>query len=96
MNISDFYRSKPIDICLAIQGLRNSEVRGTKMEWERVRTMCTWIMQPRLRKTIRPKDLCTFPWEKVENLFELNEANKHIFDKLTMDGEWKPVKEYKN
>jgi hypothetical protein len=53
-------------------------------------------MQPHLSKPIRPKDLCTFPWEKEENLFELIEANKHIFDKLTMDGEWKPVKEYKN
>lgn len=96
MNISDFYRSKPIDICMMIQGLRNAEIRSTKMQWERSRMMCVWIMQPHLSKSISPKQLCTFWWEKEDNIFEQIEANKAIFDKLTIDGDWKEIKNYVN
>ena len=52
-----------------------------QQEWERTRWLAAIVINPHTKKTIKPKDLCTFEWEKVNRS---KGQRKQDLDKLSV------------
>lgn len=56
--------------------MRSREEEQERAEWERIRWLAAVLLSPHARKgkTIQPRDLAVFPWEKQERTTQDNEA----------------------
>ena len=59
-----------------------------RSEWERTRWLATVGLQPHTAKgkSIKPADLCTFPWEKKKKNASSNFVALAMIKKLARDG----------
>ena len=78
------------------EGKRKNMEEPFKRDWERARWLATVSIQPHMKKgkRIRPQDLMTFEWERVESnkvitQKDIDELRKFAFDaiKQKQDGE---------
>ena len=46
-----------------VKGFYRNLERGQQQSWEQTRWLATVVINPHLKKHIKPKDLATFPWD---------------------------------
>lgn len=56
-------------------------------EWERARWMACVIINPHLKKSVDPKKITTFPWEKPAIKLTKNQI-KHNIEKIIQESEY--------
>lgn len=65
MNLDEFYSMTPRNFANAQIGSRKLYEQNQQAEWERARWMACVIINPHLKKSVEPKKITTFPWEKI-------------------------------
>ena len=64
MSYEDLYNMNPKNFANAQIGYKKMYVQNQQAEWERARWMACVIINPHLKKSISPKKITTFQWEK--------------------------------
>ena len=61
-----FYSMEFQDFLLAAEGFMDLEENRERQQWERQRWLAAIMLQPHAKKntTIKPTDICKFPWDK--------------------------------
>lgn len=67
-----------------------------QQEWERTRWLAAIVINPHTKKTIKPKDLCTFEWEKGSKGGRKQDLDKLYKEAKYMDKVWRKQKIVKN
>lgn len=70
MKIEDFYNMTPRNFINAQNGSRKLYEQNQQAEWERARWMACVIINPHLKRSVDPKKITTFPWEKRKKLVQ--------------------------
>ncbi len=87
---TEFNEVTPAYFNARLSGLRRLQAAQERAAWERTRWQTAVLLAPHSKKELKPTDLFRFPDEQVykgyANVFEYMEANKHLWDKLTLDG----------
>jgi hypothetical protein len=78
----------------SLKGFNDLEHERDKKEWERLRILGTWVLNPHMKKgsTLSPNKLLPLPWDRVQTKTEWLEKNKDlipIWDKLDKAGNGK-------
>ena len=66
LSYDEFLDYTPRSFYNKLKGINDMREEMDRSDWERARWMSTLIINPHVKKTIRPKDLALFPWEKKE------------------------------
>lgn len=85
MSEEDFLNCTPYYFRLRLHGMRKAQTQQYRNQWELSRWMAATMIAPHLKKPIAPQKLISFPWEveQAENVQEVIEKYRHIFNKLT-------------
>ena len=82
----ELYDMTPRTFFNAQKGLFDAYQVRDQADWERSRWMACVLLNPHVKKTMQPKDLTTFPWEKrrrtkkkVEDIYKEAE----LFNKIS-------------
>ena len=67
MNIIELYDLTPSMFFNGQKGLFEKWEMESQGEWERSRWIATILINPHVKKNLKPKDLTIFPWEKKRN-----------------------------
>ena len=70
MKVDEFYNMTPHNFINAQSGSRLLYEQNQQAEWERARWMACVIINPHLKRSIDPKKITTFPWEKNSRISE--------------------------
>lgn len=62
---SVFYSLTVQQMVAAMQGAAKAEERAYQQQWTQTRWLASLLLQPHSKKTVKPADLCTFPWEQL-------------------------------
>ena len=75
MKVDEFYDMLPIEFWHKVEGFYEIINFNQRREWERVRWQTTLLLNPHVRKgkTLKPKDLIVFDWEKEEKDIDFEE-----------------------
>ena len=65
--MSELYDLTPAMFYNAQKGLFEKWDLESQSNWERTRWMACVIINPHVKKNLKPKDLTSFPWEKKRN-----------------------------
>lgn len=65
MTIETLYNITPRNYLNAQIGAAKLYTLKDQGEWERARWISAIIINPHIKKNIKPKDITTFPWEKI-------------------------------
>lgn len=63
MSYADFAAMTVPEFTAIYDAWRTHEYDKERAEWERVRTVGVWILQPYMKKKLTPKELLRFPWD---------------------------------
>lgn len=66
LRYSDFARLTPdefLQVCRSYDEGREASERG---EWERTRVLASIMIQPYMKKRVKPAELLPFPWDKAK------------------------------
>ena len=66
LSLADFEALTPDEWRHACQAWQEHEDSRQRLTWERARWLGARLLQPYCRKSLRPADLGTFPWERPE------------------------------
>jgi len=71
MHGHDYERAKDLtlgELSVIAESIQERDMERERAEWERTRWLATVLLSPHLRKgkTMQPRDLVVFPWEKQE------------------------------
>lgn len=61
---AEFYELTPREFSNKSVGHFDRVERDFKTSWEQTRWLAAMVMNPHLKKALKPNDLATFPWEK--------------------------------
>jgi len=90
MSVDDFYDMLPKHFWNKLDGFHELENMRQQQEWERVRWQTTLLLNIQLpkNKTIKPKDLVEFDWDKKtsEVDFEKLKAKAEYIKKMEEHG----------
>jgi len=64
MTESEFWNSNPIFLAKKLKGFNDLEFEREKMHWERSRWLGVTMLSPYSKKSLQPKDILSFPWDK--------------------------------
>ena len=69
LSLADFCVLTPDEWAEVYRNYREMLDEREKLEWERLRLLCAYTIQPHSRKKINPKKMMSFPWdnEKMES-----------------------------
>lgn len=85
LSLADFCVLTPDEWAEVYRNYREMLDEREKLEWERLRLLCAYTIQPHSRKKINPKKMMSFPWdnEKMEsqNLVS-REVGRDRFEKM--------------
>ena len=84
MNLETLYNMTPRNFINAQIGSRKLYEQNQQAEWERSRWMACVIINPHLKRSIDPKRITTFPWEKMMN----KKKAKHNIQKLLKESQF--------
>ena len=73
---SVFYDLTVQQLVAAMQGAAEAEERGYQQQWAQTRWLASLLLQPHSKKSIKPADLCTFPWEQKGQAVSREDNNK--------------------
>ena len=76
LNIVELYDLTPLMFYNAQKGLFEKWELDSQAEWERARWMACVIINPHVKKNLKPKDITTFEWEKRRNKKTKEEIDK--------------------
>jgi len=79
MSRDDFCRCTPSEFSTIVSRWRELREADSREAWERGRFMASVMLQPWSKKSLKPRDICTFPWEKEE---EAGTSSKEMFEGL--------------
>lgn len=68
INESEFWNTTPVFFFGKLKGYYSNVEFLQIGEWEKTRWMTTAIIQPHIKKRLKPKDLISFTWEKAETI----------------------------
>jgi hypothetical protein len=82
---SSFYDMTFEEFLYAAQGMHEQEEARQRQEWERARWSATLALAPHSKKghSIKPHDLCIFPWEKKARKKGSNKMLKNALNKIS-------------
>lgn len=66
MTPAEFYELTPREFSNKSVGYFERVERDFKTSWEQTRWLAAMVMNPHLKKALKPNDLATFPWEKTK------------------------------
>lgn len=66
MSLSDFCSCTPCEFESVYKQWQHRKEEDMKTKWEQTRFLAAISLQPYSKKTLRPKDIIEFPWEKKE------------------------------
>ncbi len=61
---SVFYSLTVRQLIAAMKGAAEAEERAYQQQWTQTRWLASLLLQPHSKQSIKPTDLCTFPWEE--------------------------------
>tara|TARA_R100001594_G_scaffold47862_1_gene80774 strand:+ start:577 stop:897 length:321 start_codon:yes stop_codon:yes gene_type:complete len=70
MSVTELYDMTPRNFINAQLGRKKMYEQDMQGAWERARWMACVIINPHLKRSIDPKKITTFPWEKVKRTSE--------------------------
>tara|TARA_R100001530_G_scaffold136373_1_gene116813 strand:+ start:1702 stop:1998 length:297 start_codon:yes stop_codon:yes gene_type:complete len=76
MNVDELYVMTPAMFYNAQEGLFDQWQMQTEKDWEIARWMCAVIINPHVKKNMKPKDITQFPWEKSKTRKTQKEVKK--------------------
>tara|TARA_R110000824_G_scaffold400323_1_gene607589 strand:+ start:631 stop:927 length:297 start_codon:yes stop_codon:yes gene_type:complete len=76
MNVVELYGLTPAMFYNAQEGLFDQWQMDTEKDWEIARWMSCVIINPHVKKNLKPKDLTQFPWEKKRTEKSKKEVKK--------------------
>ena len=85
MTVNEFYSMTPRNFINAQLGHKDLYDQNQHAEWERARWMACVIINPHLKRSIDPKKITTFPWEK-ERIRK--KAKKMDMEKIKLQSEF--------
>ena len=85
MSLEQFYNMCPRNFANAQIGSRKLYEQNEQAEWERARWMACVIINPHLKKSIDPKKITTFPWEKQ---IKSSDKIKKDIEKIIMESQF--------
>lgn len=63
MSLDDFERCTPSEFRAVFDAWQQRQERDERRNWEQVRFLATASLQPYSKKTLKPTDVVTFPWD---------------------------------
>jgi hypothetical protein len=66
MSMEDFCRCTPSEFEAIWEQWREREDMGVREAWERSRWVAMCVLQPWVKKSLRPRDVVEFAWERAE------------------------------
>ena len=66
MTWEEFMNYTPRVFANKVKGHHKAIERELQQSWEQTRWLAAIVINPHLKKQIKPKDLATFPWEKEQ------------------------------
>lgn len=76
----------PSNFFNAQKGVWDAHEVKEQSEWERTRWLACVILNPHVKKSLKPKDLTTFPWEsarKTSKSYEEVYKEAELFSKIS-------------
>lgn len=64
MRLSDFERCTPAEFSAVYEAWHARREEQIRNDWEQTRMLCLHMIIPYSSKTLRPRDVMEFPWEK--------------------------------
>lgn len=91
MSYDDFCRLTPAEFNDVIEAYNSRQEESERAEWERMRLAVTIIIQPHVKKRMRPQELIPFPWDN-ETLPKAPGRDKGRPERLTREEQYKRMK----
>ena len=68
MTWDEFMNYTPRVFANKVKGHHKAIERELQQSWEQTRWLAAIVINPHLKKQIKPKDLATFPWEQIKKV----------------------------
>ena len=68
MTWEEFMNYTPRVFANKVKGHHKAIERELQQSWEQTRWLAAIVINPHLKKQIKPKDLATFPWEQIKKV----------------------------
>ena len=68
MTWEEFMNYTPRVFANKVKGHHKAIERELQQSWEQTRWLAAIVINPHLKKQIKPKDLATFPWEQINKV----------------------------
>ena len=63
MPFNDFCQLTPDEFSYIYKAYGEREEAQHRDQWERLRMLCTMVLQPYSKKNLKPKDVLSLPWD---------------------------------
>lgn len=89
MSLDDFFRCTPSEFYAISSSWREYRTTSEQAAWERSRFVTATLLQPHTRRPLKPRDICTFSWEKntreetpAEDVAQAEKSTRERFEEI--------------